>query len=167
MKLAVDVQYDTEGALAAAVAFDEWNAPEATKTYTSRIQHVEKAAPGQPWSRELPCLLQLLREHALQPEVIVIDGFVYLDAQETPGLGQHLHHALGGLVQVIGISKTAMAVTPEQFEVFREEETAPVIVTSVGIELGAAKARVRSMHGRRRIPTLMKLVARIAKGRGG
>jgi deoxyribonuclease V len=34
----------------------------------------------------------------------------------------------------------------------------------VGIDLGAAKARVRAMHGKRRLPTLLKLVARIAKG---
>ena len=28
---------------------------------------------------------------------ILIDGFVHLDADETPGLGQHLFHALGSL----------------------------------------------------------------------
>jgi deoxyribonuclease V len=52
---------------------------------------------------------------------------------------------------------------PAQFEVFREEEARPVIVTCVGIDLGAAKVRVRNMHGKRRIPTLMKLAARIAR----
>jgi deoxyribonuclease V len=34
----------------------------------------------------------------------------------------------------------------------------------MGIDLGAAKVRVRTMHGRRRVPTLLKLVARIARG---
>lgn len=166
MKLAVDVHYDAEGAQAAAVAFEDWGAVEALRTYTSRIAHVEKAPRGELDLRELPCLLQLLREHALDPEVIVIDGFVHLDAQETPGLGQHLFHALGGRVAIIGISKTAMAETPAQFEVVREEETRPLIVTCAGIDLGAAKARLRTMHGRKRVPTLLKLVARLAKGSG-
>lgn len=164
MKLAVDVHYDAEGAQAAAVAFEDWGAAEALRTYTSRISHVEKAPRGELDLRELPCLLQLLREHALDPELIVIDGFVHLDAQETPGLGQHLFHALGGRVAIIGISKTAMAETPAQFEVVREEEARPLIVTCAGIDLGAAKARLRTMHGRKRVPTLLKLVARLAKG---
>jgi len=167
MKLAVDVHYDAEGAHAAAVAFEDWGAAEALRTYTSRISHVEKAPRGELDLRELPCLLQLLREHALDPEVIVIDGFVHLDARETPGLGQHLFHALGGRVAIIGISKTAMAETPAQFEVIREEETRPLIVTCAGIDLGSAKARLRAMHGRERVPTLLKLVARLAKGPGG
>ena len=49
-------------------------------------------------------------------------------------------------------------------EVWREEEAAPLVVTCAGIDIGAAKARVRMMHGRKRVPTLMKLAARIAKG---
>ena len=168
MKLAVDVHFDSDGggATTAAVSFDEWDAPEATKTYTTRIAQIEKATRGELDLRELPCILQLLREHALEPEVIVIDGFVHVDAQETPGLGLHLHHALGGRPPVIGISRKAMADTPAQFEVYREDETRPLVVTCVGIDLGAAKARLRGMHGKRRLPTLLKLVARLAKGTG-
>lgn len=165
MKLAMDLHYEGEGAQAVAVGFDEWGAPEALRTWTSRIPKVEKSPRGELDLRGLPCLLQLLREHALQPELIVINGFVHLDAQDTPGLGLHLHQALGGRCPVIGISKSAMAAgTPAQFEVYREEEAAAVVVTCAGIDLGAAKARVRAMHGRRRVPTLMKLAARIAKG---
>ena len=167
MKLAIDVHLDADGGLAVALSFDDWGAVEPTRTYTSRIAHVEKAVRGELDLRELPCILQLLREHALEPELVLIDGFVHLDAQETPGLGQHLFHALGARTAVIGVSKTAMASmaeTPAQFEVAREEEARPVVVTCAGIDLGAAKARVRMMHGKRRVPTLMKLAARIAKG---
>ncbi len=165
MKLAVDVHFEPEGgALAAAVAFDEWDAREATRTYTSRIPHLEKAPRGELDLRKLPCVLQLLHEHGLQPDLIVVDGFVHLDAQDTPGLGQHLYHALGGRVAIIGLSKTAMAATPAQFEVVREEETRPLVVTCAGIDLASAKARLRAMHGKRRLPTLLKLVTRLAKG---
>ena len=163
MKLAVDVNFSGDSAVAAAVAFDDWDAPEATRSYTSRIARVEKSVRGELDLRELPCLLQLLREHALQPDLILIDGFVHVDAMETAGLGRHLYHALGGRTAVIGVARTSLPGTPAQFELHREEETRPLVVTCVGIDLGAAKARLRTMHGKRRIPTLLKLVARLAK----
>ena len=168
MKLVVDVQFDKAGgATAAAAAFDDWGAFEATKTYSLKIDHVEKPVKGELDLRELPWLIQLLNANALQPEAIVFDGFVFLDPQETPGLGAHLFNALGGRTPVIGASKTAMKDAPAQFEVHREDETPPLIVTCAGIDLGAAKARIRMMHGKKRMPTLMKLAARVAKGNAG
>ena len=163
MKLAVAVHRHGEGALAAALAFDDWDAPEATRSWTTRIARLDKPVRGEPDLHELTCLLQMLHAHALQPELIVIDGLVHLDAQETPGLGHLLHHALGGLVPVIGVNKTAVPALPTQFELTREEETRPLIVTCIGIDLGAAKARLRGMHGQRRVPTLLKRVAQLAK----
>jgi len=168
VKLAIDVFHHHAGeggATAAAVAFEDWGAAEPLRSFSSRITHVEPAARGgQLDLRDLPCMLQLLREHALAPELIVINGAVHLDAQETAGLGQHLFHALGGQVAIVGISKTALPGLPAQFELIREEESRPLIISCAGIDLGAAKARVRGMHGKRRVPTLMKLVARLAKG---
>ncbi len=164
MKLVMDFQIQGDTARVAAVAFDHWGAFEGTKNYSLRIEHVEKPAKGELDLRALPWLVQLLDANRLQPELIVLDGFVHLDAQETPGLGRRLHDTLGGRTPVIGVSKTGFKDTPEQFEVHREEETAPLVVTCAGIDLGAAKARVRMMHGRKRVPTLLKLAARIAKG---
>jgi deoxyribonuclease V len=164
MKLVMDVYITGDTALVAAVAFEDWAAVEGTKNYSLRIEHVEKPVKGELDLRELPWLLQLINANGLQPEAIVFDGFVHLDAQETPGLGRRLHDTLGGRTAVIGVSKSGFKDTPEQFEVYREEETAALVVTCAGIDLGAAKARVRMMHGRKRIPTLMKLAARIAKG---
>lgn len=164
MKLAVDVRLDGDGAQAAAVTFDAWEAPEPTRTYTSRTTGVEPAVAGDRDQRKLNSVLQLLREHTLAPEVVVIDGLVHLDALGTPGWGAQLFDALGGRVVVIGISKTAPPGLPPQFEVYREESAAPVTVTCAGIDIGAAKARVRGMHGKRRVPTLQKRAARAAKG---
>lgn len=167
MKLAVDIHFEAQGAWAAAVAFDAWDAAEPTRTFTSRISHVEKPVRGELDLRELPCILALLREHGLQTELIeliLINGFVHLDGLETPGMGAHLHHALGAACAVVGVSKTALPGTTAQFEVSREEEARPLIVSCIGIDLGAAKARLRTMHGRKRVPTLLKLVARLAKG---
>ncbi|WP_088279281.1 endonuclease V [Ideonella sp. A 288] len=167
MKLAVVVQRDGEGAVAAAVAFDEWNAPEPSRTVVARMAQVEKAARGALDVLVLPCLLQLLREHALAPEVIVLDGLVHLDAAETPAIGWHLHRALEGRVPVIGVSKASMPDLPAQFKVHREDDAPPLVVTCLGIDLGAAKARVRAMHGRRRVPTLLKRLARAVKDGAG
>jgi deoxyribonuclease V len=164
MKLALAVHLDGTQAQAAAVAFDAWDAPEPLKTFVSRIAQVEKPARGELDLRALHCMLQLLREHQLAPELVLIDGFVHLDAAETPGLGQHLFHALGSSTPVIGLSKSARPGLSAQFEVMREEEARPLLDTCAGIDIGAAKVRVRAMHGRKRVPTLMKLVARLAKG---
>jgi deoxyribonuclease V len=165
MKLVVAVHFDGAQANAAAVAFDAWDAAEATKTCVSRIAHVEKAVRGELDLRELPCVMQLLREHSLAPELILMDGFVHLDADETPGLGQYLHQALGGTVPIVGASKKSQPGLSVQCEVMREEEAPPLFVTCAGMDIGAAKARLRAMHGRKRVPTLMKLAARLAKSK--
>ncbi|MES2717186.1 MAG: hypothetical protein V4795_15555 [Pseudomonadota bacterium] len=112
-------------------------------------------------------MLQLLREHRLEPEVIVIHGPVHLDAAETPGWGRQLFDALGGRSAVIGISTRVMPGLPTQVEVWRDDEARPLIVSCIGLDLGAEKARVRTMHGRRRVPTLMKLAARLARSGAG
>lgn len=165
MKLAVAVHPHDDGAWAAAVAFDEWGAPEATKTYLSRMAQLgDKPTRGALDLRDLPCIVQLLREHKLEPDTIVFDGAVHLDTADTPGLGRHLHDALGARTAVIGVATKAMPGLPAQFEVYREEEARPVIVTCVGVDIGAAKVRVRTMHGRKRVPTLLKLAARLARG---
>jgi deoxyribonuclease V len=164
MKLVVAVQFDGPAAIAVGLVFEEWDAPEASRICLSRIAKVEKTERGALDLRALPCVLQLLREHALAAELILIDGCVHLDAMETPALGRHLYQALGGRCAIIGVSKAAVALLPAQFEVVREEEARPLVVTCVGIDLGAAKARLRTMHGKRRVPTLLKLAARIAKG---
>lgn len=163
MKLIVAVHFEGTQAQAAAVAFEAWDAAEATQTYLSRIGQVEPAVRGELDLRELPCVLQLLREHRLEPELILLEGFVHLDANETPGPGLHLYQALGGRVPIVAVSKRRLPGLAAQFEVMREEETPPLLVTCAGIDIGAAKARLRAMHGRKRVPTLMKLAARLAK----
>ncbi len=167
MKLVVGVHDLYGGAIVAAVAFDEWDAAEASRTFTSRLAPVDPPVRSPRGAAELAGVLQLLREHALEPELVVIDGAVHLDAAEKPAWGRQLFDALGGRCAVVGISTRTMPGLPTQFEVSRDEESRPLIVTCIGIDLGAAKVRVRTMHGRRRVPTLMKLAARLARGGAG
>lgn len=163
MKLVVGMHELDGGAIVTAVAFDEWTAAEASLTFTSRVAPIDPPVRSPRGAVELAGVLQLLREHALEPELIVIDGPVHLDAAETPAWGRQLFEALGGRSAIVGISTRMMPSMPTQFEVLRDEEARPLIVTCIGIDLGAAKVRVRTMHGRRRVPTLMKLAARLAR----
>lgn len=164
MKLAVAMHSAADGTIVCAVAFDEWAAAEASRTFSARITPADPPVRSPRGAAELAGVLHLLRTHALEPALIVIDGPVHLDAAETPGWGRQLFDALGGRSAVVGISTRAIPGMPAQFEVVREEEARPLVVTCIGTDLGAAKARVRTMHGRRRVPTLMKLAARLARG---
>ncbi len=167
MKLVVGVHELGGGATVAAVAFDDWDAAEASRSFTARVAPVDPPVRSPRGAAELAGVLQLLRDHALEPELIVIDGPVHLDAAEKPGWGRQLFDALGGRSAIIGMSTRTLPGLPAQFEVWRDDEARPLIVTCIGIDLGAAKVRVRTMHGRRRVPTLMKLAARLARGGAG
>lgn len=160
--LAVDVGYSTRGAKAAGVEFDDWSAAEPVKSWTSVTGEVEAYIPGEFYKRELPCILQLLSDLQLQPDCIVVDGFVYLDGSSKPGLGKHLFNALAGAIPIIGVAKTAYVGIPHRFQVIRGKSKRPLFVTSEGIGVEAAKALVRSMHGSHRIPTLLKIADRLS-----
>jgi len=163
MILAVDVQYERDTATVGAVAFAHWFDGEAAATYRSVVLGVEPYVPGEFFRRELPCILRLLTEHALEPDTIVVDGLVYLDGISTPGLGKYLFDALGGRTPVIGVAKSRFAAAPDDIRVFRGKSKTPLYVTSVGIPLSAAKKYVVSMHGRFRIPSLLKKADQVSR----
>lgn len=163
MIVAVDVQYTQDQAIAAGVLFDGWQDAEPLEECVSMIENVAAYEPGKFFKRELPCLLQLLAEHRLHPDCIVVDGYVYLDGVSRAGLGKHLYDALGG-VPVVGVAKKRYADIGPQFEVFRGASGRPLYVTSVGLELEHAKESVRAMHGAHRLPTLLKRVDQICRG---
>lgn len=167
MILALDVHYDepADRAVAAGIAFDDWAAATSTGRFVTRVEGVAPYVPGQFYRRELPCLLALLAEHALRPGCLVVDGFVHLDADGTPGLGQHLFDALGGTTPVVGVAKTSFARTDARFEVRRGASARPLYVTAAGMALDDAKARVAAMHGEHRMPTLLTLVDHACRGR--
>jgi len=160
--LAVDVGYSACGAKAAGVEFDDWSAAEPIRTWTSEVGEVEAYIPGEFYKRELPCILRLLSDHQLQPDCIVVDGFVYLDGRSKPGLGKHLFNALAGAIPIIGVAKTTFVGIPHSFQVIRGKSKRPLFVTSEGVGVEAAKELVRSMHGLHRVPTLLKIADRLS-----
>jgi len=163
MILAVDVHYGNDCASVGGVAFALWSDTKETRTYRSRLCGIDDYVSGQFFQRELPCILKLLEEHSLQPDSIVVDGFVYLDSDCTPGLGKHLFDALGGGTSVVGVAKSRFAAASEAFKVYRGKSKTPLYVTSVGIPLSDAQNYIQSMHGRFRVPSLLKRADRISR----
>jgi deoxyribonuclease V len=163
MIAALDVQYDdpTHTALAAAVVFAHWDAAASTAEYTATCSNVAPYQPGEFFRRELPCLLQILKQIRRPLDIIVIDGYVTLG--DKPGLGHHLWEAVSRATPVIGVAKTRFHAA-EACEVVRGASRLPLFVTASGIEATVAAEHIRSMHGEFRIPTHLKRVDQLARG---
>ena len=162
MLACVDVDYRGEHARAACVLFQTWTAPVAEETLVERIDTVHRYVPGEFFRRELPCLLAVLARTPTLPETIVVDGYVWLDAQHRPGLGARLYDALAGQAAVIGVAKSAYAGTAA-IPLQRGRSAKPLWVTAVGMDERQAVDCIRQMDGPFRIPTLLKAVDRACR----
>jgi deoxyribonuclease V len=152
------------GALAACVVAQRWGDAEPVESCAVTVADVRPYTPGRFFERELPCLLAVLERLRTAVEAIVVDGYVVLDEHGTPGLGGHLHAALGGDTIVIGVAKTAYRGSGFAKPVLRGASVRPLHVTAMGIEVEHAVRLVAGMHGDHRIPTLLGLVDRLARG---
>lgn len=165
MIAALDVDYGTDDARAACVLFADWADPAPSRESTVSIEKVAPYVPGSFYKRELPCLLAVLERVGAAYHTVVVDGHVWLGPGDTrPGLGAHLHRALGGSIPVVGVAKNHFADNAA-IEVLRGQSKRPLYVTAVGIYAANAAAAVRSMHGAHRIPTLLHRVDRLARDR--
>lgn len=161
--MALDVQYEDNHAVAAAVLFDDWQSDRPLATELSVFPDPAPYVPGHFVERELPPLLQVIKAVDASPEAIIIDGYVFLDGTTEPGLGKHLFDALDGTVPIIGVAKNRFKGLPDGFDIFRASSTRPLFVTTVATDLEEAKAGVISMHGGNRIPTMLKRVHQLAR----
>jgi deoxyribonuclease V len=114
MIFAVDVDYRESSAISAGVMFQEWEESTPLSTLTVRVENIAEYEPGFFYKRELPCILQLLDRLDSLPTYIIIDGYVYLDNSQKPGLGKHLYDALEGRSIIIGAAKTRFIDTPHR-----------------------------------------------------
>jgi deoxyribonuclease V len=154
MIAAIDVHYtDDASATAAAVIFFEFSDSKGYRTYKKGISGVEDYMPGQFYKRELPCIMAILEMIEEEIDTVIIDGYVYLG--KKPGLGLHLWRAMGGKKKVIGVAKKHFRGS-DAIKVFRGKSRQPLYITSVGIEPFMAADLIVRMHGRYRLPTLLK-----------
>ena len=161
MICAIDVHYRNEYAVTAGLLFHRWDDSSACQELTIPVFSINKYEPGQFYKRELPCILELLKQLACLPDFIIIDGYVYLD--KKPGLGKHLHNALKGQSAVIGVAKSWYKHTPAEAAVYRRGSSRALYVTAVGVSESEARNFILQMHGEHRIPTLLKKVDQLSK----
>ena len=84
MILCVDVQYEYNKAFIAGILFKDWTDAEASHSYTLQLDKIEDYEAGQFYKRELPCILALLETISETIDMIVIDGYCYLEDKTKP-----------------------------------------------------------------------------------
>lgn len=155
MILSVDVQYFKNTAFVAGVLFEKWDSIVSIGEYISIVSIVEDYEPGNFYKRELPCIMKILEEHKINPSTIVVDGYVFLDGKQKPGLGKRLYDSLSEKIEVIGVAKTAFSGISNEYELFRGKSKKPLYITTTG-RLEIAKDNIAKMYGNNRVPVLLK-----------
>lgn len=164
MLLALDVQYAELAVVTAVVGFGDWSDRTSTLEYVRRAAVApEPYQPGAFYKRELPFLLEVvtLVQRCHPVEAVVIDAHVWLRAGQ-PGLGARLHEALRRTA-VIGVAKAAFAqgcAVP----LLRGGSGRPLYISAAGVNAHEAAEFIRAMYGPHRLPTLLKLADRLARG---
>ncbi len=130
------------------------------------LPHPAPYVPGQFYKRELPGILSVLPLVRAEPQVLLIDGYVWLSAGgaggQKPGLGAHLFQALGERVAIIGLAKTNFKASGA-IEILRGRSKRPLYVTAAGMDAQLAAGHVKSMEGSYRLPTLVRTADRLAR----
>ena len=158
----VDVDYQDVGAVAACVCFERWGDGTSLLESAMHINEVEPYEPGQFFRRELPCILAVLKSLPHLPQVVIIDGYVWLGEQK-PGLGAHLYEVLDEQAAIIGVAKTRFAGAEPVVLAMRGRSCTPLYVTAAGIDIADAAGYIQAMHGPHRIPTMLKRVDQLSR----
>lgn len=159
----LDAYYGAFGAVGACVLFEQWSSADAHSEFTGLVRDVQPYQPGRFYKRELPVLLAVLHEVPMSLDTLIVDGYVWLYDGSTPGLGAKLYQALNEKVPVIGVAKNRLVIGAEAALVYRGRSRRPLYVTSAGINREAAAMHIREMHGRNRIPTMLKHVDKLCR----
>jgi deoxyribonuclease V len=159
-----DVHYRDPGAIAAGLWFQLWQDSTSSAQVVLEIERVEPYRSGQFYRRELPCLLAVL-EKGPPAEIVVIDGYVWLEDEQRPGLGAHLYRALGEKTVVIGVAKTRYPGARLARELRRGTSRSALYITAAGMDAVEATRHIAEMHGPHRIPTLLRRVDHLCRER--
>lgn len=166
MILATDSYYRADNsAKTVCLAFEDWTDSAPAKVYTRITTQPAAYIPGEFYKRELPCIKAILEAIDLSlVTAIVVDGFVVLDNQGTPGLGGHLYAYLDQKIPVVGLAKSNYALnTHNKRAIYRGGSRKPLYITALGVDLNAASAWIEQMSGGYRIPGLLKYLDRLTK----
>jgi len=162
-----DVCYTEHHAIAGCLLLRHWADDVPSLALTDRIEQTGAYEPGRFYRRELPALLSVLEKLPRRPQVIIVDGYVWLGHECLPGLGAYLHEALGSAAAVIGVAKTVFKEGPAVRAIRRGTSARPLYVTAAGMDVDEAADQILRMHGKFRIPTLLKGVDRLCRATSG
>ena len=166
MLAAVDVCYTHATAHAAAVVFVDWSAFEPLAQYTLEVPVTHTYVPGRFYRRELGPLAAVLEQVRQPLACVIVDGYATF-GPDRPALGGYLFDRLGGKVAVVGVAKRKFHPAQGEIAVVRGSSRRPLYITSVGLPVETAAQAVAKMHGRHRIPTLLKLADRLSRSLEG
>jgi len=173
----IDVQYgatDADPAKAAIVAFDSWHAAVPREQHVLTIDNIAPYESGAFYKRELPCILTALSALSVEPEIVIVDGYVWL-GEDRPGVGARLYEQgeslgqlgrpgrLGRLQTVVGVAKTYFVGTTAKPVLRGERSKKPLWVSEIGTRV-EAENRIPEMHGAYRLPTMLRLVDQLCRG---
>lgn len=165
MILAFDTYYYDNKAKTVCITFSDWTADSDFEVFSEITEGIEAYESGAFYKRELPCILSLLKTITVKNiEAIIIDGFVFLDDNQQPGLGAHLYKQLENKIPVIGVAKTNYATLEKnKRELIRGKSIRPLYITAIGMPPDKATELIKNMSGPNRIPTLLKTLDTLTK----
>lgn len=131
--------------------------------YTITMNQVEPYQSGQFYKREMPCLLALIQQIKEPFDMIIIDGYVYLNGTDKAGLGKYLYDNLSVKMPMIGIAKKHFYDISEDYAIYRGKSKQPLYITCIDIEIEQAKNLVIALQGKYRIPDIITIVDRLSK----
>ncbi len=131
--------------------------------YQIIIEDVAPYQSGQFYKREMPCLIALINQVKESFDIIIIDGFVYLDGSTRAGLGKYLYENLKNKKPIIGIAKNRFHGISEEYKVYRGKSKHPLYVTTHDYNLTKAKLLVENLEGEFRIPNIILKVDKLSR----
>jgi deoxyinosine 3'endonuclease (endonuclease V) len=160
MKYFLDTHYVDNRAVTSCIGINNWQDDKISFETADEIQIESDYISGEFYKRELPCILSILNKVKLEEkDVIVIDGYVYLDDYKKFGLGAYLYENLKQEIPIIGVAKkNFFGLNELKREVIRGRSLKPLYITSVGIDIDYCIQSILGMHGEYRIPTILRLV---------
>lgn len=161
----IDVSYQETTALVACVVIESWCDACPTHAQSLTMPSNEEYVPGEFYRRELPCIERIIAALPAPPNIVVVDGFVWLNENEKPGLGAYLFRSLNCKTPVVGVAKSPFPTATSAKPLLRGTSGNPLFIDAAGVAVEQAVEWVQSMHGAHRIPTVLKLVDRMSKNK--
>lgn len=160
MKLIIDVSYQVNNAKVVGGFFENWNDEKLIKVSQKIVNNIKEYISGEFYKRELPCILEFLNDYDINEiELIIIDGFVFLNDDNKQGLGCYLFESLDKRIPVIGVAKTSFHNNNKNvINLLRGNSKKPLYISSIGIELLNASDLIKNMFGNNRMPNIIKQI---------